>query len=210
MIRVLIADDHAIVREGLKYLFSLSPNIKVVGEVATGAATLEAVSKGGLDLLLLDLSMPGVDGTELIANIRTDNAILPILVLSMHNDSQTVRRALKAGAFGYVVKDSDPETLLAAVHQVAKGGRFIEPALAERMLFNVNFFSDRQPHEQLTEREFDILCMLAKGKSVNQIATKLAISNKTVSTHKARLMEKMNLSSTAELVRYALSHELAE
>jgi len=210
MIRVLIADDHAIVREGIKHLFSLTQNITVVGEIASGPKTLEAVGRGGMDLLILDLNMPGTDGTELIASIREQDAKLPILVLSMHNEVQTIKRALKAGASGYVVKDSAPETLLAAVYQVAKGGRFIEQSLAERMLFNVNFFNNRLPHELLTEREFDVMCMLAKGKGVNQIATKLGISNKTVSTHKARLMEKMNFSSSVELVRYALAHGLAE
>jgi DNA-binding NarL/FixJ family response regulator len=208
-VKVLIADDHAIVREGLKHLLACSGNIEVAGEAATGLEALNAVAKGGFDLLLLDLNMPGMDGTELIAQIRTRNPALPILVVSMHNESQTVRRALKTGASGYVVKDSSPETLLTAVEQVSKGRNFIEPALAERMLFNSNYFSAGPLHENLTDREYDIMRMLAKGKSINQIAALLAISNKTVSTHKARLMEKMNFSTNTELVRYAIENGLA-
>lgn len=209
-VKVLIADDHAIVREGMKHLLGFSDNIEVVGEAATGLEALDAVARGGFDLLLLDLNMPGLDGTELIARIRARNPALPILVVSMHNESQTVRRALRTGASGYVVKDSSPETLLTAVEQVSKGRNFIEPALAERMLFNTSYFNAGPLHETLTDREFDIMRMLAKGKTVNQIAALLSISNKTVSTHKARLMEKMNFSTNAELVRYALAQGLAE
>lgn len=210
MIRVLLADDHAVVREGMKRLFSLGGGIVVAGEAANGVQTLEAVQRGGFDLLLLDMYMPGMDGTELITRIRACDATLPILVLSMHNESQTVRRALKAGASGYVVKDSSPEILLAAVSKVAQGRHFIEPGLAERVLFNASLGGHGALHELLTDREFDIMRMLAKGDTVSEISAKLAISNKTVSTHKARVMEKMNFSNNVELVRYALAHGLVE
>ncbi|GBG15492.1 LuxR family transcriptional regulator [Novimethylophilus kurashikiensis] len=153
-VKVLIADDHAIVREGMKHLLGFSDNIEVVGEAATGLEALDAVARGGFDLLLLDLNMPGLDGTELIARIRARNPALPILVVSMHNESQTVRRALRTGASGYVVKDSSPETLLTAVEQVSKGRNFIEPSLAERMLFNTSYFNAGPLHETLIPRSF--------------------------------------------------------
>lgn len=210
MIRVLIADDHAIVREGIKHLFGLTPDLVVAGEAASGGQVVEAVRRGGIDLVLLDLYMPGMEGIQLISHVRANDARVPILILSMHNESQVVRRALKAGASGYVVKDCEPETLLTAINQVARGGRFIEPLLAEQMLFNINPGNHGMPHEVLTEREFDVMCMFAKGNTVNEISAKLSISNKTVSTHKARIMEKMRFSNNVELVRYALTHGLVQ
>lgn len=209
MIRVLIADDHGIVREGLKQLFSLATDIAVAGEAVNGAQVLDAVRGGGIDLLLLDMTMPGINGAELIHRIRSHHPDLPILILSMHNELQVARRALAAGATGYLTKDSDPKTLMSALRKVASGGRFIDPALAERMVFDASS-GERAPHELLSEREFSILQLLVAGKGVNDIADELAISNKTVSTHKARLMQKMNCHSNAELVRYAVAHGLVE
>jgi DNA-binding NarL/FixJ family response regulator len=210
MIRVLIADDHGIVREGLKQLFSLGGDIVVAGEAINGAQVLDALRAGGIDLLLLDMTMPGINGAELIHRIRGHYAELPILVLSMHNELQVARRALTAGAGGYLTKDSDPKTLMDAIRKVASGGRFIDPVLAERMVFDAGAGIERAPHELLSEREFSILRLLVAGKGVNDIADELAISNKTVSTHKARLMQKMNCRSNAELVRYAVAHGLIE
>jgi len=210
MIRVMVADDHVLIREGLKRLFEMDSRLQVVKEAANGREALEAARQGGIDVVLTDLSMPDVNGMELIMHIHSLKPALPIIVLSMHNDVQTVRRALKAGASGYVVKDTDPEILLAAVDQVAKGGRFIDPNVAERMLFDIELPQRESPHEVLSDREFNIMCMLAMGQSMNQIATKLAISNKTVSTYKARLMAKLELSSDVELIRYAMSHGLAD
>jgi DNA-binding NarL/FixJ family response regulator len=210
MIRLLIADDHGIVREGLKQLFALDSDIAVVGEAVNGGEVLEALRAGGIDLILLDMTMPGISGANLITRLRTHDACPPILVLSMHNELQIARRALTAGASGYLTKDSDPRTLMNAIRKVAAGGRFIDPVLAEKMVFDSGGAAERPPHEVLSEREFDILRLLVHGKSVNDIADDLKISNKTVSTHKARLMQKMDFHNNAELVRYAVAHGLVE
>jgi DNA-binding NarL/FixJ family response regulator len=210
MIRVFIADDHGIVREGLKQLFALGGDIAVAGEAGSGSEVLEALRAGGIDLILLDMTMPGISGANLITRLRAHDGCPPILVLSMHNESQIARRALAAGASGYLTKDSDPRTLMSAIHRVAAGGRFIDPVLAEKMVFDSGGAGERQPHELLSEREFDILRSLVRGKSVNEIADELKISNKTVSTHKARLMQKMDFHNNAEMVRYAVEHGLLE
>lgn len=208
MIKLIIADDHAIVREGLRQLFALCADIAVADVAVNGAQLLEMLRKDEADLLLLDMTMPGIHGLELIGRIRAQNARLPILVLSMHNEPQIARRALIAGASGYLTKDSDPEVLLAAIRKVASGGRFIAPELAEALAFDAGDGEQRAPHELLSEREFHILNLLIRGRSVNEIADELIISNKTVSTHKARLMQKLNLQNNAELVRYGIDHHL--
>jgi len=206
---ILIADDHTLVREGLKQLFALDPGFTVVAEAVDGGQVLEAIRKGGLDLVLLDMTMPGVSGVGLISRIRTQDDAPPILVLSMHNETQIARRALAAGASGYLTKDSHPQILLSAMRKVAAGGRFIDPVLAEQMVFEAG--SDKGlPHELLSDREFHILRLLVRGRSVNEVADELAISNKTVSTHKARLMQKMNFHNNSEMVRYAVEHGLIE
>jgi DNA-binding NarL/FixJ family response regulator len=210
MIRVLIVDDHGIMREGLKQLFSLSGDIEVAGEASNGAEALETLRNGKFDLLMTDLNMPGLGGIDLIIRIRAHDQHLPILALSMYNEPQVAKRVLKAGAFGYVSKDSSPKVLLEAVRKVAGGGRFLDPSVAEKMAFETADFGQGQPHEQLSNREFHIFRLLARGKSLNEIADELSISNKTVSTHKARLMEKMGFASNADLVRYAVAHELSE
>jgi DNA-binding NarL/FixJ family response regulator len=210
MIRLLLADDHAILLEGLKQLFALSTDIQVAGEAYTGAQVLDLLNAEPFDLLLLDMSMPGISGVDLISRIRMHDAKLPILILSMHNELQIARRALKAGANGYLTKDSDPETLLTAVKRTATGGRFIDSTLAEQMMFNQAPQEQLQQHDHLSDREFHILRLLACGMSVNEIASDLAISNKTVSTHKARLMRKMDFQSNAEIVRYAVSQGLVD
>ena len=210
MIRVLIADDHAIVRGGLKQLLALTNDVEVAGEATNGEQVMEQLRNGCFDLVLLDMSMPGISGVDLIARIRIRDARLPILVLSMRNETQLVRRALKAGASGYLTKDNEPETLMAAISKTAAGGRFIDPLLVEQMVFGVDTPGLDQAHERLSNRECQILSLLARGKSVNQIADELTISNKTVSTHKARLMQKMNFSSNADLVRYGVAHGLLE
>lgn len=209
MIRVLMADDHGIVREGLKQLFALSQDIVVVHEAVSGGEVLTALRAGGADLILLDMTMPGISGVNLITRLRAHVPCPPILVLSMHNEIQIARRALAAGVAGYLTKDSDPATLMAAIRKVAAGGRFIDPALAEKMVFDSGN-AEQPPHDVLSEREYDVLRLLVHGMGVNQIADELKISNKTVSTHKARLMQKMDFHNNAELVRYAVAHGLVE
>ena len=208
MVRLMIADDHAIVREGLKQLFALVADIRVAATAVNGAEVLEMLRRNELDMLMMDMSMPGISGVELVTRVKAQHPDLPILVLSMHNEPQIARRALAAGAAGYLTKDSDPEVVLAAIRKVAGGGRFIDPGLAEAMVLDSVNGGGGAPHEQLSEREQQILRLLVRGRSVNEIADELVISNKTVSTHKSRLMQKLNLQNNAELVRYGVEHGL--
>lgn len=210
MIRLMIVDDHTIMREGLKQLFSLIDDIVVAAEATNGALALDRLRQGGIDLLLLDMTMPGISGEDLVARMRTRHPDLPILILSMHNEPQIAQRALRAGANGYVTKDRDPETLLAAIRQVAAGHRFLDPHLAQEIAFDASGLGTQHPHECLTDREFQVLRLLARGVCINDASDQLAISNKTVSTHKARLMEKMGFVSNADLIRYALAHGLVD
>jgi len=208
-IQVLLVDDHALVREGLKQLFGLTSDIAVAAEATNGSQLLEALRTQHFHIVLLDMTMPGISGPDLIARIKAQGGSPPVLILSMHNEPQIARRALAAGADGYITKDNEPDVLLAAVRKVAAGGRFIDPALAQSIALEITQPSGPRPlHEYLTERELHIFTLLVRGTSVNDIAEQLAISNKTVSTHKARLMEKMGLASTADLVRYAVTHGL--
>lgn len=210
MICLLMADDHAIVRGGLKQIFALSPDIRVVCEASNGAEVLQHVRNGKFDLLLLDMIMPGISGVDLIGRVKATRPSLPILVLSMHNESQVVARAFKAGASGYITKDCEPEKLLHTIRKVADGQKYIDPLLAEQMAFDMAFPEQRLPHASLSNREFEVLRLLAKGRSINEIARQLVISNKTVSTHKMHLMKKMGLSSMAAIVSYAIQHGLLE
>jgi DNA-binding NarL/FixJ family response regulator len=208
MIRLLVADDHAIVRSGLKQIFAMAADLAVIAEASSGAEVLAELLKHEPDVLLLDMNMPGISGPDLIARIRSQRASLPILVLSMHNETQLASRALRAGASGYVTKDCEPEVLLSGIRKVASGGKFIAPDIAERMAFDRNSPSDGPPHNRLSDRELEVFFLLVTGLGVNEIAEKIAISNKTVSTHKVRLMQKLNVTSLAELVRYAFEHQL--
>jgi DNA-binding NarL/FixJ family response regulator len=206
VIRLFIADDHAIMRSGLKQIFALTPDVCIAGEAENGQQVLEVLRDNTHDLLLLDLNMPGIGGAELLGRIRVHHPTLPILILSMHNEPQIASRMLKAGANGFITKDCEPDTLLQAVRKVAAHGKYISPELAEKMVFDVASDAQQPPHNQLSNREWEVLRLLAAGHGVNDIAGMLTISNKTVSTHKVRLMEKLNLANLAELVRYALAH----
>ena len=209
MIRLVLADDHAIVRSGLTQIFSLLPDVEVIAEAANGSEVLEILHKHEhIDLILLDLTMDGISGADLITRIKAHRPTLPVLVLSMHNEPQVATRMLRSGASGYITKDCDPEILLAAMRKVAGGGKYIAPDLAEKMVFQVTATDDRPLHSLLSDRERDVLRMLTQGKVVKEIAEQLAISNKTVSTYKNRLMEKLNISTMADLMRYAMEHGL--
>lgn len=210
MIRLLIADDHRIVREGLKQLLMPFGDIEVTAEANDGVELLARLREFAVDLVLLDMSMPGLCGDELVARIRAHYPGLPILILSMHKHPESVTRALKAGANGYLSKDNGPEILLAAIRRVAANGRFLDPLLAEQMVFEtVGQVTVESRHECLTSREFHVMRQLAAGYSINDIAHQLSLSSKTVSTHKARLMEKMGFLSNAEMIRYAVVNGLA-
>ncbi|MCP3716459.1 MULTISPECIES: response regulator transcription factor [Paraburkholderia] len=207
MIRILIADDHAIVRGGLKQILATTADMVVTAEAGQGSEVIEKLRTCEVDLLLLDMTMPGISGVDLIRRVRAEEPALPVLVLSIHNEAQVASRALRAGATGYVTKDSDPEVLLAAIRKLADGGRFIDPKLVDAMVFEKHA-GDVPPHEVLSDREFQVLQMLASGKSINDIADACALSAKTISTHKMRLMQKLGLGNNAEVIRYAIRHGL--
>lgn len=209
MIQLIIADDHAIVRHGLKQILALAPDITVAGEAADGEELLGVLDRSACDLVLLDMNMPGLAGAELIGRLRAKHPGVPILVLSMHIEGQVASHALKAGAAGYLTKDSEPETLVGAIRRVAGGGKFIDAALVETLVFDHEAESST-PHQGLSEREFQVFRMLASGQSVSDIAGALFLSVKTVSTHKFRLMRKMNLQTHTDLVRYAIRHRLID
>ena len=207
MIRIAIADDHAVVRSGLKQILAMTPDIVVTAEATKVSEVMAMVHRAEVDLLLLDMAMPGISGVELITLLQQEKPSLPLLVLSMHNEGQIVARALKAGASGYVTKDSEPEILLTAIRKVAGGGRFIDPALVDVMVFDA-VERDRPPHELLSERECQVLDMIAGGQTIGDIADQLHLSPKTVSTHKMRLMHKLEIDNNVDLVRYAIRHGL--
>lgn len=209
MIRIVIADDHTIVRHGLKQILALTPDIIVVGESGDGDELLDVLTQIPCDLVLLDMNMPGLAGVDLIKRMRTERPHLPILVLSMHIEGQIASRALKAGASGYLTKDSDPEILVGAIRKVVSGGRFVDAALVETLLFDHDL-ETRAPHEGLSPRELQVFLMLASGKTVSKIASELNLSIKTISTHKCRFMLKMNIQTKTDLVRYAIRHQLIE
>lgn len=208
MIRVLLAEDHKIVREGIKQLLGIASDLSVVGEAANGDEVIAQLRQTVCDVILLDISMPGLNGLELITRIRALDPAPAILMLSMHDEAQMAARALKAGAAGYATKDSDPALLLTAIRKVAAGGRYIDPQLADRMVFEVGLTDSRPAHAQLSEREYQVFERLVHGTNVNDIALHLGISAKTVSTHKVRLMQKLRVHSVAEMVRYAIEHQL--
>ncbi len=210
MIRILIADDHAIVREGLKQILSASPEMGVAGECANGRDLLDALRSDKWDVVLMDMSMPGLSGIDLIKRIKDEKPSLPVLVLSMHNEDQFALRALKAGASGYLTKESAPGLLISAIRKVAGGGKYISPSLAEKLAFEVDPFKEKPLHELLSDREHQILRMIVSGKSINQIATDLSLSAKTVSTHKTRIMQKLNVGNNAQLIQYAIANHFAE
>jgi two-component system, NarL family, invasion response regulator UvrY len=203
MIRVLIADDHNIVRDGLRRILAANADIEVAGEAASGDQALALVKSGDYDVAMLDLSMPGLSGLDLIKRIRIEKPKLRILVLSMHAEQQYAARVLKAGASGYLNKDSAAEQLVGAIRKVAAGGMHIPEAAAAGLVS-----SERAPHEKLSDREFEVLRLLVEGLGPTEIGERLHLSVKTVSTHKTRILEKLNLSGTAELVRYALEQKL--
>lgn len=207
MIRVLIADDHTVVRSGLRQIVATVPDLAVAGEAGNGSEVLAGVRGGGCDVVLMDMTMPGVSGVDLIRRVRSERPGLPILVLSMHNEAQVVSRALRAGAAGYLTKDCDTDVLIAAIRKVAGGGRFLDPTLVEAMVF-VGADGEAPPHEALSDREFQVLQLVAAGLSLADIGARLNISAKTVSTHKQRLMEKLGIDNNADLVRYAIRHGL--
>jgi DNA-binding NarL/FixJ family response regulator len=208
--RVVIADDHAIVREGLRRILAADRSFAVLGEAKDGHEVLAAVRAGGFDVLLLDLSMPGRSGIELVRQVKAERPEVRVLVLSMFDERQYAERAIRAGAAGYLTKDTASTQLVAALRKVAAGGLFITPEVAEALAAGLQTSEQDVPHKRLSDREYQVFLRLAAGDSVTAIGQRLHLSVKTVSTHKTNILEKMKLGSLAELVRYAVAHDLPE
>jgi DNA-binding NarL/FixJ family response regulator len=210
MIRILIADDHAIVRSGLRQLLAEQGDFTVAGEAANGPEMLRQLREQPFDVALMDMSMPGRSGTELVRLAKAEKPKLAILVLSMHKEEQYAVRALKAGASGYLTKESAPDQLVAAIRKVAAGGVFISPGVAERLALELGSHHDAVPHSLLSDREYQVFRMIVAGISIGDIAKELSLSVKTISTHKTRILQKMKMASSAELIHYAIRHQLVE
>ena len=210
MIRVLIADDHAILRRGLKEILVRELEDIVCGEAEDAQEALARPQSDVWDLLILDISMPGRSGLDVLRDLRALRPKLPVLVLSMHSEAQYGKRILRAGAAGFMNKASAPEELIKAVQKVLAGGRYVSPALAERLALDLNDEVQRDVQETLSHREFEVLRMIALGKTISQIAEELLLSVSTVSTHRARILEKMEMTTTAELMRYALRNHVVD
>ncbi len=210
MINVLLVDDHTILRDGLKQIFSECSDIHVVGEAAEGLAALKQIHSLPIDVVIMDMSMPGRSGLELLKQVKTEKPKLPVLILSMHSEEQYAVRAYRAGASGYLTKDSASTLLVSAIRKVAQGGIFISSNTAERlaMEFSGKHVEQSLPHTALSDREFQVFKLIADGLGLTEIAQQLSLSVKTVSTHKTHIMEKMRANTTAELIRYAIKHEL--
>jgi len=205
-IRILVADDHSVVRRGLSHIFAMSPDIVIAAEAASGSEVLEKLKSTPVEVLLTDISMPDTDAVELVKRVKAEHPGVAVLVHSMHAEAPIASRMLKAGASGYITKDSEPEQLIGALRKVAGGGRYIVAELAERLAFGDS--GTRPLHELLSERESQVFLLLASGKALKAIARDLALSPKTASTYKTRVMQKLKVDSDAELVRYAVAHQL--
>lgn len=210
MIRIMLADDHAIIRDGLKQIISFNPDMQVVAEAGSGDEVLQLLRQTPCDLLLTDLSMPGRNGIALIQQIKAAYPKLVVLVLSMHQESQYAVQAIRAGASGYITKSMASQQLIDGIRKTARGGTFISATVAEKLVREIQQPENQLPHARLTSREFQIFQMLVEGRSVNEIADVLSLSNKTVSTHKANIQQKMDIETTAGLVHYAMKHGLIE
>lgn len=210
MIRVLVVDDHAVVREGLKRILQEAGDITVAGEAGSEDEALREAAKRNCDVVVTDLSLPARGGLELLKELKRDYPRVPVLILSVHGEEQFAVRALKAGAAGYLTKETAPEELVHALRKVARGGRYVSAAVAEQLASRLGAGSEAPPHEQLSDREFQVLTIIAQGKTVRETAEELSLSVKTVSTYRSRLLEKLGLSNTAEMVAYAIRNRLAE
>jgi two-component system, NarL family, invasion response regulator UvrY len=208
MIRVVIADDHPLVRAGLRQVLADDPEIEVVGEAADGDETVAVLRATEPDVVLLDITMPGAPFPGLLRLLRSAFPRVEVLIVTMHSEDQFAVRALKEGAAGYLTKQQPPQEVINAIKQIAGGGRYLTAAVAERAAAALDGNAPRLPHERVSRREYEVLCMIGLGKSVKQIATELGVSPKTVSTHRARLLRKMRLKTSAELIRYVLQYGL--
>ncbi len=210
MIRILIADDHAIVREGLKQVVAETSDIVVADEASNGHEVLNKVFKNNYDVVVLDITMPGMNGMDILKQIKSHKPELPVLVLSMHPEDQYAVRVLRAGASGYLTKESAPDELITAIRKVSVGRKYISSSFAEKLAFELEVNTEKPFHEILSDREYQVMCMIATGKTVKEIAEELCLSVKTISTYRSRILEKMNMKNNAELTYYAIKNGLVE
>lgn len=208
MIRILHADDHAIVRQGLKKILADTPSMNVAGEASSAHETLEMLKKGKWDILILDIVLPDRSGVELLGEVKELYPKLPVLVMSIHDEVQYAVRVLRAGASGYLTKDSAPDQLITAIQKVAQGEKYVSPSIAQRFVFEMGTDADKPRHEVLSKREFQVMCLIGSGKSLREIAEELGLSAKTVSVHRDRILKKMKMKHNAELIRYTLQSQL--
>jgi DNA-binding NarL/FixJ family response regulator len=208
MKKILIVDDHEVVRDGVKRIFDEQPDEVTFGEASTPQEAMRLVREGEWDVVVLDLSLGGKSGLELLKDLQQSDPKLPVLILSMHSEEQYARRAFKAGAAGYITKDSPREELFKAINKVIGGGRYVSEALAEKLVVNFRKGMESSPLEMLSDREFEVLRLIASGKTVGEIAEMLSLSDKTISTYRARLLEKMGMRTNAELTHYAIQNNL--
>jgi two-component system invasion response regulator UvrY len=208
--KVLVADDHAVVRRGVLQILEDIPDMVAAGEASTGREVLRAVQEHDYDVLVLDIAMPDGGGLEVLKQLQSLKPNLRVLVLSMYPEKQYALRALKAGAAGYLTKESAPEELIAAIRKVARGGKYVTQSLAEKLAIELGDEVEKAPHEALSDREYQVMCLLTSGKTLTEIAADLSLSIKTVSTYRTRILDKLNLKSTADIIRYALEHRLVE
>lgn len=210
MIRVLVADDHPIVREGVKQILSETNDIVVAQEASTGQEAIDLVWKNQYDVVLLDISMPGRDGLETLRELKSISPRTPVLILSIYPEEHYAVRVLRGGASGYVAKASATDDLISAIRRVASGGKYISPVVAERLTYELDKDSSRPPHEMLSDREYQVMRMIAAGKTVKEIAADLCLSIKTVSTYRVRIFEKLRITNNAALVLYAVQNKLID
>lgn len=210
MIKVIIVDDHPIVRKGLKEILSETPDLVVAGEADNGCELLEKVRSDRWDVVVLDLSMPGQEGLETLRQLKSERPKLPVLVLTIHPEDQYAVRALQAGASGYLTKECAPDRLVEAIRKLAGGGRYINPNFAERLAFRLGTSTEDLPHASLSNREFQVLRLIASGKTVKEVGEELSLSIKTISTYRSRILEKMKMRNNAELTHYAIRQKLVD
>ena len=210
MIKVVVVDDHAVVREGLKRIIAENVGMTVSGEAADGHEAMRVIKSEPCDVVLLDITMPNKNGLDVLKELHAESPRLPVLVLSMHGEDQYAIRVLRAGAAGYLTKDSAPAKLVQAIRKVVRGGKYVSPTLAERLVYDLGPGSDKAPHEILSDREYQVLCMISSGKTVTQIAEELSLSVKTISTYRVRILEKLKMKNNAEITRYAIKEGLVD
>ncbi|HSF23951.1 MAG TPA: response regulator transcription factor [Blastocatellia bacterium] len=208
MLRILIVDDHAVVRDGVKTVFDERPGEAAFGEASTAQEALNLVAADTWDIVMLDIALGARNGLEVLRELKHIRPRLPVLIFSMHSEEQYARRAFKAGAAGYVTKGSSRAELVQAIIKVADGGRYVSSALAEKLVLDIERGTDRPPHEALSDREFEVMCLIASGKTVREIALLLSLSDKTISTYRTRILEKMGMKTSAELTHYAIQNRL--